>query len=204
MVLPDDEVMLLDFGIAKALSDDSADRGSHPTDADPLTMEGAIIGTPEYVSPEQARGEAVGVESDVFSFGTLLVEMLTGRSPFRRNSAVETLTAVIFETAPTVGPHELDAIAARCLAKDPRDRFRDASELLAALGALKEGATPRGPTAIAPTMAGETLGDTGSPARSPANPSRRLRLLHRRSRARLSPLLRRRLLRTPCPPRRLR
>jgi len=164
MVLPDDEVMLLDFGIAKALSDDSADRPSHPaTDADPLTIEGAIVGTPEYVSPEQARGEAVGVGSDVFSFGTLLVEMLTGRSPFRRASAIETLTAVIFEKAPSVDERDLDAIAARCLAKDPRDRFRDAGELLAALGALKGGAMPRA-AAISRTMAGETLGDTGSPA----------------------------------------
>jgi serine/threonine protein kinase len=90
-VTPDKRIKVLDFGIAKALatSDNNETMTVNPT------REGAIVGTPAYMSPEQARGEAVGFQSDIWSFGAVLYEMLTGISPFRRKTSAETLEACL-------------------------------------------------------------------------------------------------------------
>jgi serine/threonine protein kinase len=137
-------VKVLDFGLAK-LTDPM---GSNPDDdtmttASPLTMEGAIMGTVSYMSPEQAEGKKLDARSDIFSFGSVLYEMVTGRRAFRGDSGISTLSAVlrdeakpISEIAPDV-PLELEQIIVRCLRKDPDGRWQSMREVEAALTALK-------------------------------------------------------------------
>jgi serine/threonine-protein kinase len=139
-------VKILDFGLAKVTSGGPV---SH-TDATvsiagdaTLTVEGSIIGTLSYMSPEQAQGRKVDVRSDIFSFGAVLYEMVTGVRAFDGESGISTLTAVlrdetkpIAEIAPDV-PESLVAIIQRCLRKDPADRWQTMSEVQSALTALK-------------------------------------------------------------------
>lgn len=116
---------VLDFGLAKI--DPPAALESH------VTERGAILGTLHYMSPEQAQGKDAGFESDIFSFGVLLYEMLAGRRPFEgENSA--TVMASILKSDPAPLEHaELWRIVARCLAKDPAGRWQSAADLKAAL-----------------------------------------------------------------------
>lgn len=122
MVTADGAVKLLDFGLARP-----AERAAK-TSGDPITQTGMIIGTPAYMSPEQARGEDVAAASDVFSLGTLLYESLTGRCPFARNSMFDALNAVVVHEPPPVTdgrpdtPGALAGMISRCLAKDPASR----------------------------------------------------------------------------------
>jgi hypothetical protein len=124
MVSDSGHVKILDFGLAR---DPGAIVPQH------LTAEGAILGTPAYMSPEQAMALVVGVRSDVFTFGTVLAEMLTGRCAFIRTSAVETRMAVIDVATPPGYLQEiaepLRAVVARCLERDPARRYADAAEL---------------------------------------------------------------------------
>jgi dipeptidyl aminopeptidase/acylaminoacyl peptidase len=155
-----DNVKLLDFGIAKPLRDSGdgvLDIGSAPTAS--VTAEGALVGTPEYMSPEQLRSEGLTPRSDVFAFGVLLYEMLTGHRPFLRPSLLETAAAIwkedppkIAELAPAVPP-EASAIVERCLQKKPDARFADAEEVLAALRALTGAASSANRTAPPPPRA---------------------------------------------------
>jgi len=138
-------VKVLDFGLAK-LTDRSpvgqfevAATVSHM----PLTMEGSIMGTVSYMSPEQAEGKRVDARSDIFSFGAVLYEMVTGFRAFRGESSVSTLSAVlrdevrpISETAPDV-PLELEQIIERCLRKIPDDRYQSMKEVEQALTTLR-------------------------------------------------------------------
>jgi serine/threonine protein kinase len=126
---------ILDFGIARMLDTGAAPVSGEDRGAPFATPDGAIIGTPAYVSPEQARGRAVDGRSDVFSFGTMLFEIVCGAPPFEGPSAVDVVTAVIRDTpatprsiAPTVPP-ELERIILKCLEKDPDDRYQDAADL---------------------------------------------------------------------------
>ena len=122
-VTPDNRIKVLDFGIAKALA--ASDVGETVT-IDP-TGTGAVVGTPAYMSPEQARGEAVGFPSDLWSFGALLYEMLTGISPFRRKTGADTFASVLESQpnyaalAPTT-PLLVRRLIQRCLEKDPARR----------------------------------------------------------------------------------
>jgi hypothetical protein len=126
-----------------------------------MTAEGAIVGTPRYVSPEQARGEAVDVRSDVFSFGSVLFEMLTGAPPFAYPSVAETLAAVARDAAPRLRERDpgaradIEALVARCLARAPSDRFGDGGELRAALKAIAAApeTAPPGETLLDPPAA---------------------------------------------------
>jgi serine/threonine-protein kinase len=138
-------VKVLDFGLAKiieGLSDDYT--GTTVTViAAPLTVEGAVMGTVNYMSPEQAQGQRVTTRSDIFSFGAVLYEMLTGRCAFQGSSPVSTLSAVlrddarpVVELTPGVPP-ELDLIVARCLKKDPDERFQTMPDVEAALVSLR-------------------------------------------------------------------
>ncbi|TPV94202.1 MAG: hypothetical protein B7733_16380 [Myxococcales bacterium FL481] len=119
---------VLDFGIAKLM-----DSGAAPERAQ-LTNQGTIFGTPEYMSPEQARGAQLDARSDIYSVGVILYQMLTGRVPFRAKSPIEVLHQHIHET-PTA-PSELagqplgalEQICLRALSKDPRERFSSAAE----------------------------------------------------------------------------
>ena len=124
-VRPDGCVKVLDFGLAKAVSSGGANLATVTA----LSSAGTIIGTPAYMSPEQARGEATGPETDIWAFGVVLFEMLTGVSPFGRPSSAETLSQVLTATAdesllsPAI-PAGIRRLIRRCLEKDPRRRWR--------------------------------------------------------------------------------
>src|SRR5207249_3697164 len=118
-------VKLLDFGIAKrrtAAEDEATASGT-------LTVTGEIFGTAQYMSPEQVRGESVGIWSDQFSLGIILFEMLTGRRPFSGNSSAETLAAILRDKPPALAeldpiiPSPIQWIVDRCLSKQPKDRY---------------------------------------------------------------------------------
>ena len=137
---------VLDFGLAKladsggALGFEESDSTvSIHVDARPRTAEGAIIGTVAYMSPEQAEGRRVDARSDIFSFGSLVYEMLTGQRAFHGNSGLETLAAVLRDTprdmqkAGADVPPEVQEIVYRCLRKDPDQRFQSMSDVRQAI-----------------------------------------------------------------------
>jgi TolB-like protein/Flp pilus assembly protein TadD len=133
-------VKILDFGLVKLqaplLSEASS---SPPTTATQQTTPGAILGTVAYMSPEQAQGLPADERSDIFSFGAVLYEMLTGKPAFRKGSAAQTLVAILKEDPPRSGSDQLPpgvaAIVSRCLEKRPPDRFHSAHDLALALEA---------------------------------------------------------------------
>ena len=121
---------LLDFGLALIDGPASIDA----TMSVALSQSGAVVGTVAYMSPEQAQGHTVDVRSDVFSFGAVLYEMLSGRRAFGRDTALASLSAVVNDVpAPLDAPPTLDRIVSRCLAKHPRDRFQSMTEVVSAL-----------------------------------------------------------------------
>ena len=138
-------VKLLDYGIAAKLrAPDRDDRR--------LTEQGRVVGTPEYMSPEQARGDEVDERSDVYAAGILLGEMLTGRVAFEGKSSAGVIAAQIYEPAPRLRelapegveiPPRLERIYARALSKDPAARFASIDELAEALAALAPDAPTR-------------------------------------------------------------
>lgn len=152
-VTRDGHTKILDFGLAaNAGPAVSADPSDSPTRTS-LTTPGTVLGTVGYLSPEQVRGAPADKRSDVFSFGTLIHEMLSGRRPFERETAAETMTAILREEPPALTgiPSPLVGVVKRCLAKRPEDRFASARELATALE-TSSGMDPtsrRGPVAIA-------------------------------------------------------
>jgi serine/threonine protein kinase len=127
-------VKILDFGLAKSSTGD---------DAAPLTVCGTVVGTPSYMSPEQARGWHVDFRSDLFSLGSLLYLMATGRQPFRGSTAMEVLLAVAGRTpVPPVArnpflPHPISLLIMRLLAKRRRERPVSASEVVEELSRIE-------------------------------------------------------------------
>lgn len=121
------KVVVMDFGIA------------HSNDFAGMTMTGALVGTPEYMSPEQAKSESVDARSDIFSAGLIFYEMLTGKIPFQAPTAVETIYKRTRERAtPPVShyslvPLQANKVAMKCLETDPANRYQNAEELLADL-----------------------------------------------------------------------
>jgi eukaryotic-like serine/threonine-protein kinase len=131
-ITPDHRIKILDFGIAKAIAAASGEEGATVT-LDP-TRTGTIMGTPAYMSPEQARGEAVGVQTDIWAFGALLYEMLTGTSSFRRKTTAETLVSVLesqpdYSAVPLDTPPLVRRLVERCLEKSLSRRMQDIGDV---------------------------------------------------------------------------
>jgi len=139
MVARDGRLKILDFGIAKVAQSETAINGSETR-----TDVGLILGTVPYMSPEQARGAGVDFRSDQFAVGLILYELSTGRPAFRRESGVQTLSAIIEDTPRAISdfnpriPVPLLWVIDRCLAKDPRDRYAATSDLAHDLRTIRE------------------------------------------------------------------
>jgi serine/threonine protein kinase len=135
MVAEEGQVKVLDFGLAKFLRAES-ELTATVTALAGYTMAGTVVGTAAYMSPEQAEGKPVDARSDIFSFGAMLYEMLTGRRPFRGDTPVSIMASVLRaepEALPSPIPAELERIVMRCLRKDPGRRFQHTVELELAL-----------------------------------------------------------------------
>jgi eukaryotic-like serine/threonine-protein kinase len=135
---PHDQVKLVDFGLVHSLAE-----VEHPEQR--ITRDGLIVGTPEYMSPEQASGGVLDGRSDLFSLGSVAYYLVTGREAFHRDNPMKTLMAVVSETPTPLHelnpfvPDDLAAVLARCLHKDPGQRFQTAADLDHALAACECG-----------------------------------------------------------------
>ncbi len=124
-------VKLLDFGLAKQNQDSLTD---NETQSIGITQVGTIMGTPAYMSPEQAEGKPADARSDIFSFGAVLYEMLAGRRAFSGGSSAATLGAIVHKNPELLNaPPALEAIVRKCLSKSPDGRFQTATDLRQAL-----------------------------------------------------------------------
>ena len=146
MVAPDGYVKVLDFGLAKLTEPIKGDEfvPTMPMEPGPRTEEGAILGTMAYMSPEQAEGKSIDDRSDIFSFGSVLYEMSTGRRPFQGETKLSTLAAILNKEPPPVhhfksdAPRDLGKIITRCMRKDPSRRFQHMADVKVALDELRE------------------------------------------------------------------
>jgi serine/threonine protein kinase len=133
-ITSDNRVKILDFGLAKLAAEATDVDGKRRT-AKHLTSAGIAVGTPGYMSPEQVRAQAVDHRTDIFSLGSVIYEMLSGRPAFECFSAVETMHAVMNVEPPPLStlvpnvPPALDAIVRHCMEKNPRERFQSARDL---------------------------------------------------------------------------
>ena len=151
IVNPRGQAKVLDFGLARRVHP-AAGSGSRTATQSNLSTPGLIIGTPAYMSPEQARGEELDHRTDLFSFGVMLYEMVSGRHPFAKPSSAETVAAIqmqepapLVEGAPNL-PGELQQIVSRVLQKKREDRYQTAQELLTDLSSIGQ-ETERAPDA---------------------------------------------------------
>ena len=150
-ITSDGRVKILDFGIAKLTrpGDDTARDAGVSTE----TELGMVVGTAGYMSPEQVRGEIVDHRSDLFSFGTILYEMLAGRSAFTRETTAETMAAILKEDPPAplpaIVPVALERILSRCLEKTREMRFQSARDLAFGLEVLSGTSATATPAAVA-------------------------------------------------------
>jgi tetratricopeptide (TPR) repeat protein len=149
MLSANGHVKVMDFGLARRMEDAPLDPGATCDGStrglgSQLTVPGAILGTPDYMSPEQVRGEELDARSDQFSFGIILAEMLSGGHPFRRPSTVETLAAVLRETPEIHGdiPQPLMVLVRRTLAKVPEQRFDSMAAVRAEMHRLTASSGP--------------------------------------------------------------
>jgi serine/threonine protein kinase len=141
-LLSDGQVKILDFGLARQTNASTGTALTGAPTSDGLTDPGIVLGTAGYMAPEQVRGADVDHRSDIFAFGAVLYEMLSGKRAFQRETAAETMTAILKEDPPELtesGMHispNLDRIVRRCLEKQPRLRFQSAADLGFALEAV--------------------------------------------------------------------
>lgn len=144
----DGHVKILDFGLAKLTMPEQAATGlSTEATLDSVTGRGVLLGTLGYMSPEQCRGAAVDARSDLFSFGAVLYEMLSGRRAFRGDTIADTISSILKEEPPDFSagrdvPPLLQRIVHHCLEKDPADRFQSARDIAFALEALPSISSP--------------------------------------------------------------
>ena len=147
-------VKLLDFGLARLAAGHAAAADALPTmtmgAGQPLTAEGAVLGTFPYMSPEQVEGSDADARSDIFALGAVLYEMATGRRAFRGKSAASVMAAVLKEEpeplskAQPVAPPALDHVVSRCLAKDPEERWQSARDVAVELRWIAEAGSQAG------------------------------------------------------------
>ena len=190
-VTRDGRIKVLDFGLAKLVRPEE-NHETAVTLTSPATLPGTVMGTVGYMSPEQVRGEPIDPRSDIFSFGAVLYEMLTGKRAFKRETSAETMTAILREEPQALndagwqGPLELQRILARCLEKNVARRFQSASDLAFAIESLNGTSTgtstakgmpqPKSrrawlPWAIAAALlVGTAAREISRPAAAPANP----------------------------------
>ena len=156
----DGTVKVLDFGLAKAMDSSSAGQGFSPAGGDSpkgldyernsptftspaMTQIGVILGTAAYMAPEQAKGRRVDKRADIWAFGAVLFEMLTGRRPFGGEDVTEVIASVVkdephWALLPPTTPHAITRLIRRCLVKDPQQRLRDIGDARLDLASLEE------------------------------------------------------------------
>ncbi len=145
MVTPDGHAKVMDFGVAKRLTVESTDADA--TVLASMTAAGEVVGTPAYMSPEQLKGKPLDARSDVFAFGLILFEMLTGAHPYLKSSALLTATAILNDPEPLLSqklpeaPPLLDHVISRCLAKEPARRYGSLADVHIELAAVAGGST---------------------------------------------------------------
>jgi eukaryotic-like serine/threonine-protein kinase len=171
-ITSDGRVKILDFGLAKlALSDQTGTGSSSDGDATLLTSMGVILGTVGYMSPEQLRGQTIDCRSDIFSFGAILYEMLTGKRAFRGATQADTISAILKEDPENLwelipnAPPATSHIVRHCLEKRPEDRFQTARDLLFDLSTL---------SSLSGTTSGRLRAETKTRAELRPRPNRRL------------------------------
>ena len=160
-ITPDEHVKVLDFGLAKVMEIDrpGGSQGDSPTLSMMASQAGIILGTAAYMSPEQAKGLPADHRSDVFSFGVVLYEMLTGRQPFQGETAPDVLASVLVRDAdlsrlgPDVNPRVFDLIR-RCLEKSPRRRWQAIGDLRTEIEAIAAAPRTTASSAHCPTRRG--------------------------------------------------
>ena len=191
-VTRDGRIKVLDFGLAKLVRPEE-NHETAVTQTSPGTLPGMVMGTVGYMSPEQVRGEPIDPRSDIFSFGAVLYEMLTGKRAFKRETSAETMTAILREEplalndAGWQGRLEPQRILARCLEKNVARRFQSASDLAFAIESLSGTSTTQRSTATrvsrptsrrawlpwviaAALLLGTAVWEMVRPAAAPANP----------------------------------
>ena len=150
-VREDGTVKVLDFGLAKAFQPDASDPNMSMSPTISLTAAatqmGMVIGTPAYMSPEQAKGKVVDKRADVWAFGAVFYEMLTGTKPFTGKDASDTLAAVLridvdLDALPATTPPRLRQLLGACLQKDTKDRLRDVGDARLAMNGVFDTPTP--------------------------------------------------------------
>ena len=148
MLTPQGHIKIMDFGLAKRVSPFGAEDVTTKTATESLTEAGSVLGTLAYMSPEQARGIPVDARSDIFSFGVLLHEMLSGKNPFQRSSQMDTLSAILRDAPPALqvqaaaAPAILRGICGKALAKDPSERYQSIKDMASDLRSLREQLEP--------------------------------------------------------------
>jgi serine/threonine protein kinase len=135
-ITPEGKVKILDFGLAKAFQGEgpAADASKSPTLTDQMTRPGVILGTAAYMAPEQAKGRAVDKRADIWAFGCVLYECMTGKRPFHGDTVTETLASILkgepdWKALPEGISWNLTVLLRRCLQKDPKERFHDIADV---------------------------------------------------------------------------
>ncbi len=154
VVDPDGQVKVLDFGLAKAFDTDASnvnDLSQSPTIMTGATVQGVILGTAGYMSPEQARGKRVDKRADVWAFGCVLFELLSGRQTFSGETVSDTLASVLarepeWDSLPQNTPAQVRRLLERCLTKDPKQRLRDIGEARIVIDRVLSGDAGDAPT----------------------------------------------------------